>query len=142
MIIKRLTPKDYGNLVKLWSKAQLPFKQMGRDSEASVVSEMNASPDFFLGAFEDSHLVGAVIITCDSRKGWINRLAVDPQYRRGGIAKALIAESEKVLGERGVSIICALIESYNVQSKRLFKECGYVEHRDIVYFSKRKSSEV
>lgn len=129
-------------MVKLWSKAQLPFKQMGRDSEESVASEMNASPDFFLGSFEDGRLVGAVIITCDLRKGWINRLAVDPQYRRGGIAKALIAESERVLAERGINIVCALIENSNVQSKRLFKECGYIEHRDIIYFSKRESSEV
>jgi len=142
LIVKRLTRRDYGGLVKLWSEAQLPFKPMGRDSKESIAAEMNANPDFFLGAFEDSHLVGAVVITCDLRKGWINRLAVDPQYRRGGIAKALIVESEKVLAERGIGIFCSLIENSNVRSRRLFKECGYVEHRDIIYFSKRKSSEV
>lgn len=142
LIIKRLTRRDFGGLVKLWSEAQLPFKPMGRDSKESIAAEMNANPDFFLGAFEDGRLVGAVVITCDLRKGWINRLAVDPQYRRGGIAKALIVESEKVLAERGIGIFCALIENSNVESRRLFKECGYVEHRDIIYFSKRKSSEV
>jgi len=76
------------------------------------------------------------------RKGWINRLAVDPDYRRRGIAKTLIAESEKTLRKHGVRIFCAQIEDYNVTSRKLFKECGYVEHRDIIYFSKRESDEV
>ncbi|MBE0520560.1 GNAT family N-acetyltransferase, partial [Candidatus Bathyarchaeota archaeon] len=95
-----------------------------------------------LGAFEDNDLVGTVIISCDLRKGWINRLAVDPDYRHRGIAKALIAESEKALRKLGIKIFCALIEDYNAISKKLFKECGYVEHHDITYFSKRDSDEV
>jgi GNAT superfamily N-acetyltransferase len=103
---------------------------------------MEANPEFFLGVFEGNRLVGTVIISCDLRKGWINRLAVDPDYRNRGIAKALIAESEKVLRKHGVRIFCALIEDYNAISKKLFKECGYVEHRDIIYFSKRDSSKV
>lgn len=35
-----------------------------------------------------------------------------------------------------MKIICALIEDSNKASKKLFRKCGYVEHRDIIYFSK------
>ncbi len=142
MEIRKLTINDYEEIIKLWSKARLPYKPRGRDSKEAIAVEMKANPEFFLGAFGDSRLVGMVIISCDMRKGWINRLAVDPDYRNRGIAKALIAESEKTLRKRGVRIFCALVEDYNAVSKKLFKECGYVEHRDIIYFSKRDSNEV
>jgi len=142
MEIRKLTIGDYEEMVRLWSKAKLPFKPRGRDSKEAIAAQIAANPEFFLGALERNRLVGTVIISCDMRKGWINRLAVDPAYKRRGIAKVLIAESEKTLRKQGIRIFCALIEDYNVASKELFRECGYVEHRDIVYFSKRDSSEV
>jgi len=142
MEIRKLALSDYEEIIKLWPKAKLPYKPQGRDRKEAIAAEMKANPDFFLGAFEDDRLVGVVILSCDTRKGWINRLAVDPGYRRCGVAKALIAESEKVFRKYGFRIFCALIEDYNTSSKELFKKCGYVEHRDIIYFSKRDSDEV
>jgi len=142
MEIRRLTISDYEEMVRLWFRAKLPFKPRGRDSKEAIAAQMAANPEFFLGTFEDNRLVGTVIISCDMRKGWINRLAVDPNCRCHGMAKALIAESEKTLRKHGIRIFCALIEDYNAASKELFKECGYVEHRDITYFSKRDSDEV
>jgi ribosomal protein S18 acetylase RimI-like enzyme len=142
MEIRNLTINDYEDMVKLWSRAKLPFKPNGRDNKESIAAQMKANPEFFLGAFEGSHLIGIVIISCDMRKGWINRLAVDPEYRLRGVAQALIAESEKILRNHGIRIVCALIEDYNVASKKLFKKLGYVEHHDIIYFSKRDSEKV
>jgi len=142
MEIRRLTIDNYEEMTKLWSKARLSFRPSGRDSREVVAAEMKANPDFFLGAFGDDQLVGLVVVSCDLRKGWLNRLAVDPDHRRRGVAKNLIVEAEKVLRKRGIRIFCALIEEYNHASKELFKRCGYVEHRDIIYFSKRESSEV
>jgi len=142
MDIRRLTISDYEGMTKLWSRASLPFKPVGRDSKKAIGDQMRANPDFFLGAFEGSHLVGAVILSSDLRKGWINRLAVDPDHRHRDIAKALIEESEKTLRKHGLRIFCALIEDYNVASKELFEKCGYIEHRGILYFSKRDNDMV
>jgi ribosomal protein S18 acetylase RimI-like enzyme len=142
MEIRQVKIDDYEQLLALWSRAGLPFKPKGRDSRKAMAKEMAANPEFFLGAVSDNRLVGAVVISCDLRKGWINRLAVDPAYRGRGVAKTLIDESEKTLRKRGVRIFCALIENDNIVSKNLFKKCGYVEHYDIAYFSKRDSEEV
>jgi ribosomal protein S18 acetylase RimI-like enzyme len=142
MEIRRLTKSNYTGMARLWTKANLPFKPKGRDSKETMAAEMKTRPDFFLGAFEGDHLVGTVIVSSDLQKGWINRLAVDPSYRHHGVAKALIAEAEKTLRKRGLRIFCALIEESNVASKELFKECGYSESHDILYFSKRDSDMV
>ncbi|MEM3616722.1 MAG: GNAT family N-acetyltransferase [Candidatus Bathyarchaeia archaeon] len=142
MEIRKITITHYEELVNLWLRAGLPFKPKGRDSREVIARQMSANPEFFLGAFENGRLVGAVIISSDGRKGWINRLAVDPDFRRRGVAKTLITEAERVLESHGLKIFCALIEDENEASKRLFRKCGYVEHRDIIYFSKRESDDV
>ena len=142
MQIRRLNIDDYSQIVSLWSRADLPFKPEGRDSRVALEAQIKANPDFFLGAFEDGHLVGTVVLSSDTRKGWINRLAVDPRCRRRGVAKALIEESEKTLRNHGLRIFCSLIEVSNVPSKALFKKCGYNEHGDISYFTKRDSDAV
>jgi len=103
---------------------------------------MKKNPSFFLGAYDENRLVGTVIAGYDYRRGWINRLAVDPKYRRRGVAQKLIAAAEKALRKKGARIICALVEDYNAASLGLFKKCGYVEHRDVVYLSKRDSDKV
>jgi len=142
MRVRKLTIDDYDDIVELWNRASLPYKPEGRDNKSSIASEMEANPGFFIGAFEGNKLVGTVIASWDLRKGWINRLAVDPTYRRRGIAKTLIAEAEKVLRKKGAKIICALIEDTNNISMELFKKCGYIESHDIIYFSKRESDRV
>jgi len=142
MKTRSLTISDYDQIVALWKRSELPFRPSGRDRKDAVQAQMRADPDFFLGAYEGDRLVGVVVLTSDGRKGWINRLAVDPNFRRKGVAKTLIKESEKILRKHGLRIFCALIEDYNKSSMQLFKKCGYKEHRDIVYFSKRDSERI
>lgn len=142
MQTRKLTINDYAAIAQLWKRAGLSFRPRGRDSREAIAKEMAANPDFFLGAFVQDRLIGVVIVSCDVRKGWINRLAVDPDRRHRGVAKALIAESERILRTRGVRLFCVLIDADNVPSKELFRRCGYVEHHDITYLSKRDSEEV
>ena len=139
MKIRSLTIADYDQIVALWKRSGLPFKPSGRDRRGAVQAQMAATPGFFLGAFEDNRLVGVIVATSDGRKGWINRLAVDPNLRRMGVAEELVLGAEKVLHKHGIRIFCALIDDDNKGSKQLFNKCGYKEHRDIVYFRKKES---
>lgn len=143
MEIRYLTIEDYDEMVKLWLDSGLNTVRLkGRDSRESIERQMKMFPKGFIGAFEDDKLVGVVVVTHDGRKGWINRLAVHPSYRRRGVATKLIEEAEKVLREIGINIFCALIEDWNEASMRLFEKCGYKKHSDIIYFSKRDSEEI
>jgi len=81
MRICSLTISDYYQIVTLWQNAGLSYKPEGRDRKDAIQSQMAANPDFFIGAFEDNRLVGVVVASTDGRRGWINRLAVDPECR-------------------------------------------------------------
>ncbi len=141
--IRTLTIGDYDAIIDLWKRAGLPFKPKGRDSEKTTEKQMKAFPEFFIGAFQEKKLVGVTIASYDGRmKGWINRLAVDPEYRRRGIAGKLIQTAEKTLENHGATIFCALIEIPNEESLSLFQKMGYTAHRDILYISKRKSEAI
>ncbi len=135
--IRELKVGDYEEMIALWERAGLSYRPRGRDSPAAIAAQMGRDPDLFLGAFVGGRLVGIVIGSDDGRKGWINRLAVDPAYRRRGIAQSLIAEVERRLRGRGREIIAVLVEDWNEPSLELFQRCGYLLDRTILYLSKR-----
>ena len=96
--IRNLSIEDYDSIIKLWERAGLPCKPKGRDSRLMMEKQMAAFPDLFIGAFYRGKLVGIVIGSCDGRmKGWVNRLAVDPEYRGKGLGQRLVSKVEKAL---------------------------------------------
>ena len=141
--IRRLGPDDYDELLALWRRAGLhSLRPHGRDSRAGLVQQLNSGVQTILGLEEDGRLVGVVVATHDSRKGWINRLAVDSDHRRQGYASRLVAAAEEVLRAQGIRVMAALIESGNFASLALFQELGYVEiDSGIHYVTKRDSDD-
>ncbi len=87
-------------------------------------------------------LLDSVIGTHDGRKGWINRVAVDPEYQKKGIAKELISKVEKKLDDLGIDIVACLIEDWNDRSMKVFEKLGYIKHKEVIYFSKRKNNDI
>jgi ribosomal protein S18 acetylase RimI-like enzyme len=94
-----------------------------------------------IGLREAGRLVAVAVLTHDGRRGWINRLAVDPACRRRGLAARLIAEAERwFTKDLGFEVWAALIAGENRGSQALFDALGYRRH-DVVYVSKRTRPE-
>jgi GNAT superfamily N-acetyltransferase len=131
-----LTPREYEEVLALWARAGLPARPEGRDSPAAFERQHASGLQRAIGIRAGDVLVAVALLTHDGRKGWINRLAVDPGYRRKGYAAALIAEAERWFNEEvGVEVSSALIHSHNDASRALFAELGY-ETVDVVYVRK------
>ena len=142
MIIRKLTVKDYDALIKLWNDAGLPYKPQGRDRRNEIESQLKQPNTLYLVAVIGDRIFGSILGTHDSRKGWINRLAVSPSYRKKGIAAKLVKAVEKRFSELGIDIMACMVEDWNTMSLQVFERLGYERHPDIAYFSKRKNPEV
>ena len=132
-------PVDYEAVTRLWGDAGLAYRPNGRDRAERVLVELERGTALFLLAEVDGRPVGVVVATHDGRKGWINRLAVAPAYRRRGIAALLVREAETRLAAAGMDITAALIETPNRASLAFFESIGYVHDPHIEYVSKRAS---
>lgn len=144
MQIRPLGIDDYNALMDLWRRTGLSsLRPNGRDSRDAFAHQLGTdrSPQTVLGLEKEGELIGVVVATHDGRKGWINRLAVDPDHRRQGHAKRLIAAAEQAIRTQGIHVIAALIKRENDASLELFQRAGYDLTDQICYLSKRDSDE-
>ncbi|MEW5797247.1 MAG: GNAT family N-acetyltransferase [Candidatus Zixiibacteriota bacterium] len=135
--LRRLTIDDYDDMVRVWGVAGLPIRPQGRDGRAMLAVELSRELCASFGAFDGGRLVGLALANYDGRRGWVNRVAVDPDYRGRGLATALIQECEKFLNQIGEVVICCLIEELNSPSMELFAKNGYRCERSLTYWTKR-----
>ncbi len=132
----------YAEILDLWRRAGLHIRPEGRDSPEAFARQMASGVQTPLGLRAGEQLVAVALATHDSRKGWINRLAVDPHYRRQGLALRLIRLCEEHFQALGIDIWAALIEDWNEASLALFRKAGYALAEDITYASRRKHGAV
>lgn len=133
--IRPAVADDYLALVKVWNASGLKASPTGRDRESSFREQVVQFRDSYLVACQGQEIIGVVLGTHDSRKGWINRLAVLPEWRRSGVATELIRACEKALVDRGIGIVTALVEPENEASCGVFATLGYADY-PIKYFRK------
>lgn len=135
--IRPMKLEDYDGVIALWQRAGLPFEPQGRDSQHAIAHQIRSSGHLMLVAeAHDGQIIGTAFGSHDGRKGWINRLAVDPRYRRRGLAQQLVQRTEEALAREGLIIVAALVEAPNEPSLKLFRKLGYEERHDIIYFRK------
>jgi N-acetylglutamate synthase len=142
-VVCRLGADDHEPICSLWRRAGLhTIRPQGRDSREAFARQIERGLLTILGLEDDGKLVGVVLASHDGRKGWINRLAIDPDYRRRGLATGLVEAAEAALRAQGIDVVAALVESDNTASTNLFLRLGYLEHDPgIHYLSKRSSHE-
>ncbi len=136
--LRKMTKEDYAAVTALWQSAGLEYLPRGRDQRERIEKELTRAENAFLVGEVGGKIVASVFGTHDGRKGWINRLAVQPDFQHRGYAVRLIQAAEKVLEAQGIEIIACLIETENKRSREIFGKAGYQAHPDIHYFSKRK----
>ncbi len=141
-VLRKLTDEDYDDIIRIWADAGLPYRPRGRDSKERVTTEIYREDTSYFGLFEDDRMIAVGLATYDGRKGWINRVAVDPDRRGKGFGGRIIEACEKFLKNCGAEVIAVLIEEVNTPSISLFRKHGYTPMKDVLYFSKRDSWDV
>ena len=131
---------ECNSLIDLWINSSLPIKTKGRDTKENIRIQLQFDHNRFFVARVSEVLVGAIIASHNGRKGWINRLAVLPEFRGKGIASSLIQKAEEFFLSNNIKIFACLIEDWNDYSMKFFISKNYVKHKDIIYFTKKLDS--
>jgi ribosomal protein S18 acetylase RimI-like enzyme len=82
----------------------------------------------------EGRIVGSVIGTFDGWRANIYRLAVHPEKRRRGLARALVAAVEGRLRERGARRLSALVHQDHPWAVGFWQAVGYVVTPDLGRF--------
>lgn len=142
MKIRKATSEDIPSIVNVWEKSGLPIRPLGRDHPDNLTKQLLKPNIWILIGELNEEIVGVVMVTHDSRKGWINRLAILPSKRNKGFGMILLEEAERTLIEEGIDIFSALIHNDNTSSRKLFEKANYIFHEDITYYAKRNKPNV
>ena len=133
MLIRTFEMRDYEQVVALWRAAGISLHLS--DDATGIEHKIERDPELFIVGELDGQIVGAVLGCYDGRRGWVNHLAVAPDYQRNGLGTMLMAALEVRFKAVGCVKINLLIEPDNSGVQRFYDGIGYT--RDELVFMEK-----
>jgi len=134
MTIRPFAASDQDAVVTLWGQCGLvrPWNDPRRD----IARKLEVQPELFLVGTLGAQVIATVMAGYDGHRGWINYLAVAPDYQRRGFARLLVIEVERRLLAVGCPKINLQVRSSNSGVLEFYRRIGYVQD-DVVSMGKR-----
>ncbi len=99
--------QDIDEVLALWVRAGAVPRPT--DHPDALRKRLERDPELFLLAWDGQRLIGSLVGGWDGWRGNMYRLAVDPEYRRAGVAHRLVEQVEVALRQLGAKRITSLV---------------------------------
>ena len=129
MKIREYQIKDEEEVIALWAKCDLivPWNNPHQDIER----KLQVGPDLFLVGEANGKIVASVMGGYEGHRGWINYLAVHPEYRRKGLGKEIMLEVEKRIKDKGCPKINLQVRASNHDVIAFYQAIGFMDDKVI-----------
>ena len=117
------TAQDAEALLALWRRADA--EETVSDDAESVETLLARDPSALLLAEADGSVIGSLIVGWDGWRGQLYRLAVDPRWRRRGVATDLVRTAEERLRGLGAKRVAAIVVTAHDHAQGFWRSVGY-----------------
>lgn len=131
--------KDEQTVVNLWKACELVVPW--NDPHTDIKLKINFQPDLFLIGELDGKLIASVMAGYEGHRGWINYLAVHPDFRGRGFGKRIMSEAELKCIALGCVKINLQVRGTNTRVIKFYQEMGY-NVDEVVSLGKRLDKQI
>ena len=132
--IRSFRQEDEAPLIKLGERCELVVAW--NDPSKDISRKVQLDPKGLLLGWHDNSLITSVMAGYEGHRGWINYLAVDPEYRRKGLGKTMMKAAETYLEQFECPKINLQIRAKNRQVIEFYKSIGFLQE-DVINMGKR-----
>ena len=115
--------EDVPAVLALWQRAEAVPRPTDRPD--ALLRRLERDRELFVLAWDGDRLVGSLMGGWDGWRGNLYRLAVDPAYRRQGIARRLVEAVEARLRELGAERVTSLVFVDEPGAAPFWRDAGY-----------------
>ena len=124
MLIRPFRESDADSVVELWQLCELT--RPWNNPHLDIARKLAVQPELFLVGVDDSGtLMASAMGGYEGHRGWVNYLAVHPDARGAGHARALMDELESLLLARGCPKINLQVRGDNTEALAFYAAIGY-----------------
>lgn len=134
MQIRPYQPSDHDSVIELWRACDL-LRPVNNPS-CDIARKLEVGSDLFLVGIVEDQVVASVMAGYEGHRGWINYLAVHPQYQRRGLGRQIMEAAERLLKEAGCPKINLQVRTSNAAVIAFYKSLGYAVD-DVISMGKR-----
>ena len=111
------------------------------DTPDQLRAYLDRNPGLSLIARDGTRLVGAVLCGHDGRRGYLNHLAILPEYRGRGLGRQMIDTCLVALGALGILKCNIFLYADNEPGQRFWNRCGWKERADLKVLQRKTFSQ-
>ena len=134
MLIRRFDEPDEPSVIALWQACGLT--RPWNDPRLDIARKLQVQRELFLVGTLQDRVVGSVMAGYEGHRGWVNYLAVAPEFRGQGYGRLLMRHVEELLLQAGCPKINLQVRTINSEALAFYRQLGYVPD-EVVSLGKR-----
>ena len=134
LLIRPYQASDEAAIIRLWKRCDLT--RSWNNPHLDIARKLKVNPELFLVGEIEGQVVASVMGGYEGHRGWINYLAVDPDWQGQGYGRAMMEAVETRLRALGCPKINLQVRTSNVDVIAFYEHIGY-RMDDVVGMGKR-----